>query len=337
MQTTQAALNAASLKAARKMLYHLAELTGRYWPPLSVEHLARADIYHSPFHPLPKNAKQLPELKRFLTVSDLIAILYPEYFDTTVRRWMVDIINSLGTEEFVLCISQQTKNDLCNHRRDLDPERIFITHLAASDLFHRRDDETRRAQVREKYNIPQEGPYFLSLSTMERRKNVEQVIKCFSRLVHEEGIKDLRLVLVGAQGLGYEGILNAIASFDIPRDSIVLTGYVADEDLAALYSGASGFIYLSLYEGFGLPPLEAMQCGTPVITSNTSSLPEVVGEAGIMVDPTDEDAICQSLLDVYRDAGLRAQMSRDSLDRARQFSWDRCVRETIAAYKTALG
>jgi glycosyltransferase involved in cell wall biosynthesis len=172
---------------------------------------------------------------------------------------------------------------------------------------------------------------------MERRKNVEQVIKCFSRLVHEEGIKDLRLVLVGAQGLGYEGILNAIASFDIPRDSIVLTGYVADEDLAALYSGASGFIYLSLYEGFGLPPLEAMQCGTPVITSNTSSLPEVVGEAGIMVDPTDEDAICQSLLDVYRDAGLRAQMSRDSLDRARQFSWDRCVRETIAAYKTALG
>jgi glycosyltransferase involved in cell wall biosynthesis len=155
--------------------------------------------------------------------------------------------------------------------------------------------------------------------------------------VREQSLHELRLVLVGAKGWDYDRIFEVIESFDIPRSYIILTGYVADEDLAALYSGALAFIYLSLYEGFGLPPLEAMQCGVPVITSNTSSLPEVVGDAGIMVDPRDENAICQSIFDVYRDQSLRDQMSRRSIERAQLFSWDRTVHETIAAYKLAIG
>jgi glycosyltransferase involved in cell wall biosynthesis len=120
------------------------------------------------------------------------------------------------------------------------------------------------------------------------------------------------------------------------RDRIVMTGYVAEDDLAPLYSGALAFVYPSLYEGFGLPPLEAMQCGTPVITSNTSSLPEVVGDAGIMVDPLDQDALCDALSRVHGSAALRRELSRRSLARARQFSWERCIDQTLAAYRTAL-
>lgn len=120
------------------------------------------------------------------------------------------------------------------------------------------------------------------------------------------------------------------------EERIILTGYVADEDLAPLYSSALAFIYISLYEGFGLPPLEAMQCGTAVITSNRSSLPEVVGEVGIILNPFDEDGACQAVLELYCNAALREQMSGCSIERSRQFSWDRCVRETIAAYQIAL-
>ena len=114
-----------------------------------------------------------------------------------------------------------------------------------------------------------------------------------------------------------------------------MTGYVPDKDLAPLYSGAMMFVYPSFYEGFGLPPLEAMQCGVPVITSNTSSLPEVVGEAGMMVDPQDADELCQAMLKIYNSAEVRQKMSVDSLAQAQKFSWKRCAEQTIDTYKAA--
>ena len=267
----------------------------------------------------------------------MIPILHPRFFGPEVSRLLPEIIGSLGPEDFAVCISQSTKDDLCDYRRDLDPARVFVTYLASSELFHPCADAGSQAAVRRRYKIPEGVPYLLGLSTLEPRKNIEQAVRCFARLVREQGVRDLRLVLVGTRGWDYDRIFEAVADFDISRDYIILTGYVADEDLAALYSGALAFVYLSLYEGFGLPPLEAMQCGTPVITSNTSSLPEVVGDAGLMLDPSDEEGICQSMFDLYRDASLRAEMSRRSLERARQFSWERCTRETLAAYRLALG
>jgi glycosyltransferase involved in cell wall biosynthesis len=117
------------------------------------------------------------------------------------------------------------------------------------------------------------------------------------------------------------------------RDRITLAGYIPDADLAAVYGGALAFVYPSLYEGFGLPPLEAMQCAIPVITSNTSSLPEVVGDAGIMVDPTDRDRFCEGMLALYRDSTLRDSLAAKSVARAAQFTWERCARETVNAYR----
>ena len=121
------------------------------------------------------------------------------------------------------------------------------------------------------------------------------------------------------------------------RPQLIFTGYVADEDLSALYSGALAFVFPSLYEGFGLPPLEAMQCGTPVIASNTTSLPEIVGEAGLMVDPRDEEDLCQAMLRIAREVGLRSELGRRGVDRAAKFSWEKCAEETVKVYHAAAG
>jgi glycosyltransferase involved in cell wall biosynthesis len=178
--------------------------------------------------------------------------------------------------------------------------------------------------------------YFLSLCTLEPRKNVDRVIRCFARLLKEKQIQDVNLVLVGVKGWHFDKIFNEIESNKDIRSHIIITGFVEDKDLAALYSASLGFVYPSIYEGFGLPPLEAMQCGVPVVTSNTSSLPEVVGDAGIMVTPTDEDALCQAMLNVYQSESLRKEMSAKSLHQAARFSWEKCIQDTINGYKMAM-
>jgi glycosyltransferase involved in cell wall biosynthesis len=248
---------------------------------------------------------------------------------------MRKVFASLGREDWALCVSQSTKNDLCEHFR-IDGSRAFVTPLAAApEIFHPCTDSDWICAVRWKYGIPA-APYYLSLNTLEPRKNMRHAITSFARLLREQNLPDLNYVLVGAKGWGYEPILKAIEEAGSIGERIICVGYVDEEDLAPLYSGALGFVYPSLYEGFGLPPLEAMQCGVPVITSNTSSLPEVVGNAGIMVDPYDEDELSQSMWEIYRNAPLRAQMQAKSIARAAEFSWDRCIAETVAAYRTAL-
>jgi glycosyltransferase involved in cell wall biosynthesis len=217
----------------------------------------------------------------------------------------------------------------------VDPARVFVTPLAAdARLFHPASPEAQEA-VRRRLGIP-EGPYLLTLNTLEPRKNLESVIRAFARVAREPAARDLSLVLVGGRGWKAEGIDAALAEAGPVRQRIVLSGYVPDAELAPLYSGALAFVYMSLYEGFGLPPLEAMQCGVPVIASNTSSLPEVVGDAGILLDPTDLDALCQAMLRVHQDAALRAELASRSLARAGAFTWERCVAQTVAAYRAAL-
>ena len=206
---------------------------------------------------------------------------------------------------------------------------------ADRDRFYVCEDSQKVKSIRSKYRIP-DTPYILSLGTLEPRKNIDTLIKGFARLVQEQNLKDLHLVLVGTHGWQYEKIFDEISKSGSVKDRIIFTGYVDDADLAALYSAALVFVYPSFYEGFGLPPLEAMQCGTPVITSNTSSLPEVVGDAGIMLDPKDTDGLCHSIFEIYGQSALRESMSRKSSEQAKKFSWEKCIQETIDVYKTAL-
>ncbi len=306
-----------------------------FFSPLQPGVLDRHDIYHSPFHSIPKQVRRAKRVKKFLTVYDLIPVKFPHLFTkdilTTFRRALADI----GPDTWVLCISEATKADLLDHV-DISPERVFVTPLAADPtIFHRRADRDDLARVRRRYGIPP-GPYLLSVGTLEPRKNLDHLIRCFARVVERERIDDLRLVLVGAKGWKYDAIFDALENAECIRERVVFAGFVDDADCAALYGGALAFAYPSLYEGFGLPPLEAMQCGAPVLTSNTSSLPEVVGGAGITLDPTDEAAWCRAILEVYRDGAVREKLAARSIEQAKRFSWRRCVEQTIAAYRTAL-
>ena len=302
--------------------------------PVNVAMVKRFDIFHSPFLPIPDQVKKVRTTRQFLMVHDLIPLLHPEYFQFHDDHLLKRVIASIGPETWVLSNSQATKNDLCSYRKDIDPDRVVVTPLAASEIFYPNHDIDEQRRVRRKYGIP-DNPYILSLSTLEPRKNIDHTIRCFAQLIQQEHLPDLNLVLVGTKGWNYEKIFEEILAKPEIRDRIFVTGYADDEDLSAIYSGALAFVYPSLYEGFGLPPLEAMQCGVPVITSNTSSLPEVVGDAGIMVSPTDTEALCQAMLAVYRDRSLRESLSSLALKQAGQFSWDACLAETVKAYRAS--
>lgn len=292
----------------------------------------KSDIFHSPFLPLPHGIKSK---FRFITVYDLIPILRPQYFQFQENHLLHRVVKSIDEGTWVFCISEATKDDLLNYNPKVDPQKVAVIPLGASELFHPCCDELLMQATREKYGIPDQ-PYFLSLSTLEPRKNIDSTIRAFVALVRQEQLQDINLVLVGTKGWDFGKIFDEISGCDDLRERIIVTGYVDDEDLAAIYSGALAFVYPSFYEGFGLPPLEAMQCGIPVITSNTSSLPEVVGDAGIQVDPADNDALCQAMLELLKNDPLRQQLSERSRERARLFSWEACADITINHYRRAM-
>ncbi|WP_353570307.1 glycosyltransferase [Candidatus Albibeggiatoa sp. nov. BB20] len=304
--------------------------------PISLHYrhyLPATDIYHSLYYPFPTH---LHAKQRFLTVHDLIPIKFPHLFQNDSHQQLQQTaLTRLLAKDKIFCVSESTKQDFCEYTQ-FSPENVIVTHLAADNyLFYPCTDKLKIAAIKYQYHIPTEASYFLSLATLEPRKNIIQAIDSFIQLLQSEKIQDLYLVLVGAKGWQYEHIFSKLKTYPELRQSIIFTDYVPDQDLAALYSGALAFVYPSLYEGFGLPPLEAMQCGVPVITSNTSSLPEVVGDAGLMLAPHDTETLSQYLLDIYTNQSLRESLAQKSLAQANQFSWDKFVNTTIDAYQQA--
>jgi glycosyltransferase involved in cell wall biosynthesis len=322
--------------------YRVGSAMERWFERQQAAEIQNASIYHSPFDPFPDSITSKPGAPaRFMTVYDMIPKIHPEWFNTRTGNKIAPrfqtILDSLRPDDYVHCISESTRNDLCNILRHLDPARVFVSPLAAdNEVFHANSTAAQIDAVRHKYKIP-EGRYLLSVCTLEPRKNISAVVQAFGRVVAQERLNDVSLVLVGVKGWDTETLDKALADPKAHRDRVIVTGFVADEELAPLYSGATVFIYPSLYEGFGLPPLEAMACGVPVITSNTSSIPEVVGDAGLMVAPTDIDALCQSILSIIEDSALRQSLSRRSLEQAATFSWSRCADSIVAAYERAVG
>lgn len=293
------------------------------------------DVVHSPRTALPPR-NRVPARVRALTVHDLIPLLHPEWMYEGAEAELRTITDSLAIEsDYVIVNSEATARDV-GALLGVSAERIFVTPFAATpEIFHPEDDPARIAGVRARYGIPP-GDYVLSVCTVEPRKNLPHLIRCFFRLLDQEEPADLYLVLVGPSGWKTDAVSATLAQRPERRSRVVLTGYVADADLAAVYSGARAFVYPSLYEGFGLPVLEAMQCGTPVITSNTSSLPEVSGAAAVQVPPTDSDALCHALRTLLTDADHARELRRRGLARASLFSWDKTAERTVAAYRTML-
>ena len=299
----------------------------RQWPADS--------IYHSQFFPIPGAVAKDRAVHTVQTIYDLISILHPEWFlkgEDTVRR----VVETLPPDAHVVTISEATKQDLCNYV-PIDPARVTPIQLAASPtLFYSVTDPSAIQAVRQQYGLG-DSPYLLSLATFEPRKNIDHLVRCFARVARSGDIPaGVKLVLVGTKGWKFDKIMSELAQHSDLRSRFIITGFVPDGQLAPLYSGALGFVYPSLYEGFGLPPLEAMQCGLPVITSAIPSLNEVVGDASISVPPTDADALCQAIITVVNSASVRAELAMKSVQRAKLFSWDKFITEHVALYNRIL-
>jgi len=284
-----------------------------------------ADILLSPFGVAPRNWLLDSRLLHAHIIYDLIAINRPDFFSLEAAAEVRNIVDSLDEHTVIFAISEFTKRDLLASRPDLSPRQITVIPLAAGSSFMPCDDASMKIAMRAKYGIPPQVPFVLSLATLEIRKNLDQVVNAFVLYLEQAESSPMHLVLSGMSGWKLEQLQTALAAAGRWRHRIVLTGFVEDDDLSALYSDALCFIYLSRYEGFGLPPLEAMACGTPVVCADNSSLPEVVGQAGLLLDADDVQGVADAIRQISASEEFRTELSRAGIERARLFSWERCA------------
>jgi len=291
------------------------------------------DIFHSPFSPLPLHG-EIAGAPRVLTIHDLFPVTRPHFFLKSESERFKKILESIHPDkDHIICDSHATRNEFLKLFSTMQ-DRCCVVPLGVSDLFQPPVDYEVLTQRLAKWGI-EKGEYILSVSTLEPRKNLPFLTACYDELVRNKEIKNKPLVLVGVDGwLGEPGRMRHLAKQ--LNGKVILAGYVDDQDLHALYSGAGVLIYVPYAEGFGLPPLEAMGCGTPVITSNCSALPEVVGDAAIKVDPTDGAGLRKAILTVISDKELRSDLISRGFERAKQFSWEKTVKMTAEVYREAL-
>jgi len=323
-------LNSVPQKIIKRILYKL----NTHNLAFQETFLDKYSVYHTPYFPIPEQVQKKKNIAKLITVHDLIPIKYPQYFENQTENVVHKIVKSIQKDNFAVCVSETTKADLLEIT-GMPEEQVFVAPLAASSsLFYPESNQEIINKTLSKYGISTSKSYYLSISTLEPRKNIDTVIKSFAELISQEKIEDLQLVLVGTKGWDFDKIFQAINVSPTIKEKIIVTGYVPDEDLASLYSGALAFVYMSFCEGFGLPPLEAMQCGTAVISSDTTSLPEVIGEAGILLPPTDREGIAHAMKYLYKNSDVREIFRAKSLVRAGAFSWQKYVNENYQIYKT---
>jgi glycosyltransferase involved in cell wall biosynthesis len=264
-----------------------------------------------------------------LTVHDLIFNLFPERHKR-LNRWYLNAALPLFCRraDRIICVSQKTKSDLL-HIWDVDAAKVDVVYEAADDRFQPVSDSVVSV-TRGKYGLPER--YILSVGTIEPRKNLDRLLDAL-RILRREGLAT-NLVLVGRLGWLYEGFLAKLDAFEY-RDAVFRCGFVPDEDLPAIYTGADVTVMASIYEGFGLPVLESMACGTPVVCSSTSSLPEFGGDAARYFDPLDTYEMAATIGEVWRDIELREHMRIQGAAQASRFSWDDTARRTINVYEHA--
>ncbi len=296
------------------LLWHFVGLSGSL-----AQAAASADILHTPILIVPpkKNAPLV------VTVFDLTFLLFPQHHLRSTRVLLGSGLRRAVREANIfLAISENTKQDLVR-LTGISPQRVQVTPLAADALFRPVKDSGTLAR------LGINRPYALYVGTLEPRKNVPVLLQAFAAL---EG-KETLLVLAGAKGWMYERIFSLVKQLGL-ESRVKMLGYVENDDLPVLYTEAQVFVYPSLFEGFGLPVLEAMQCGTPVITTNASSLPEVAGNAALLISPDDTAGLTAALTRVLFEPGLREEMRGKSLARAALFSWRRTAEMTAEAYES---
>jgi glycosyltransferase involved in cell wall biosynthesis len=286
---------------------------------------SRVNIHHSPdFIPPVFGAS-----KRVITVHDLNFLHYPQFLTAESRRYYAGQIDwAVQVADHIIADSHHTRKDLIN-RLNTPPEKVTTIYLAANPIYEKDWPADQSRKTLERLRLPKE--FVLFVGTLSPRKNIATLVKANAHLVKHANF-DLPLVLAGARGWKFDGIFNEIYDLGL-QDKVMHYDSLTDTELAHLYSFASLLALPSFYEGFGLPPLEAMHRGCPVITSDRSSLPEVVGDAGVLLDPDDVEAWAEAMLKVVDDQELRAQMIERGYRQARSFSWERTAAETLRIYR----
>jgi glycosyltransferase involved in cell wall biosynthesis len=286
----------------------------------------RPDLYHAPHYVLPAGVS----CRSVVTIHDCIHLMFPQYLPNRLayayaraQMWA-----AARRSDCILTVSYASKRDILQ-LFNVRPEKIVVVYNAIDAHFSVTPPEEAVARVRERYQL--EHKFVLYVGNIKPHKNLVRLIEAFNEL-RKGDLADLKLLIIGDEISKVPALRRAVHRHKLHKH-VRFLGYLADDQLAILYRLASVFVFPSLYEGFGLPPLEAMASGTPVVTSNVSSLPEVVGDAAILVDPYDVDSIVDGLRQVLTDPARADDMRRKGLERAREFSWERSVAKTLEVYR----
>ncbi len=303
----------------------LARIWHRARLPIPIELVTgQIDLFHSPDFTLPTT---LPGVPTLLTVHDLSFIRDPDSAWPSLRAYLMKAVpRSAKRATHILADSQATKDDLIE-LFNTPQEKITVLYSGVDARFKPIRDRAEIDRVREKYKIGSQ-PFALSVGTLQPRKNYRRLIEACARLNNTQ----LHLVIGGGKGWMFDDLFTLVRSLQL-EDRVHFIGFVDDEDLPTLYSAADLLVYVSLYEGFGLPLLEAMACGTPVIGSNTSSLPEVMGDVGLQVDPRDVEAITQAMSQLLTRSDWCDRSIAAGIDRAKQFTWAKAAHELLSIYE----
>lgn len=286
----------------------------------------RPDVFHAQYFLPPRCPCPC-----VLTVHDISFAVRPEYFTLRDRVFLGALVPSaLRRAARVITDTEYTRRDLIERYR-LEPGRIAVIPLAADPRYQPLDRERCRNEVRRRHGV--DAPFILYVGTFQPRKNLSTLVRAYGML-RERAALPHKLLVAGRPKYMYEAVHEAIRDTR-SEPHVVFAGFVDDADLPAYYNAADVFAFPSLYEGFGLPVVEAMQCGTPVVCSSASCLPEVAGDAALLADPHGPEALCQALERVLTEVTLAEDLRRRGLRRAAQFSWERTARETVRVYEQA--
>ncbi len=290
----------------------------------------RVDLFHAPHYVLPP----LTRCRSVVTIHDCIHLRFPQYLPNRVAYAYArgSLWVATHRSDRVLTVSEASKRDILRYFRVPDAK-IDVIYNAIDERYGQAPPQEEIERVRERYQL--DGPFILYAGNIKPHKNLERLIEAFHSLRRGGGFDHVRLLIIGDEISKYATLRRAVHRHKLHK-YVRFFGFVPDETLASLYRLASVFVFPSLYEGFGLPPLEAMASGTPVITSNVSSLPEVVGDAALLIDPYEPESIADAMRRVLTDASLRDHLRERGLARVRDFSWDRSVRRVREIYGEVL-